>query len=870
MRSSLSGAYALAAGAALAGLVSAVAPARAALWPDAPDRVKAELLSKDVGRRRAAAADLDRVPRKDAVPLLKIALVDPDVEVRLAAAEVAARTKVRGLEEEISSLLLPWLTDAEPRLREGALLFFAKLPDARLVKVIARSLGDTDPRVRLAAVRALGASGSSDAVAPLLARLDDSNSKVRLSVARALARLGDKRAVTPLVSKVQDEASEVRQAVVRTLGELGDPKASPALVIALRDSALEVKLEALSALSRLRAADAVASIAPLASDPSKKAGAAELRRAALAALGRIGTDAAVSAIVATFGQHEDDKAGVSPSPAREAAVAAGAPAVPTLVAALEVGQDGAAASSGASRSASSAAWALGEIGDPSAGPAIVKAMRRGTVPLALALHALASLGDPTHLPVALEHVASPDRVVRAQALVATARLLDPDKPDGRAVEPLLASLDLAQTAEDRAEIAVLLGRTGAARVADVLVGLTAAKDDRLRLAAIDALGTLGAPSAGPALLKLVDDPSAPVRLRAAIALGRAGGADVLGPTLTRLGGASVDRLAVVLAASGLLERHGDAASVERAGALAATLGAERDLLLVGVGRAKAGPAVPTLVSALATHASDVEGRRAIAVALGARGADPAAIAPLVALAKDPDASVRAQVAWSLGAIGGPSEVAVVTKLLDDAAPPVAANAAAAIGRILEREARKAPSKEVAAPKTLCLALDDERPYVRANALWAIRVVERAGRAASCDEARIRAILGADPNEVVRSSAARALALRASAKDEAAAKARSALERCTSSDPSGAVASVCREALAGAPSSAPGTPSSLVIFVAPDDGSTPLPGGPYAIERPDGSIHVGTADRRGAVVELGLGEGPVRLRVPVPANGVAVD
>src|SRR5690606_6942635 len=118
-----------------------------------------------------------------------------------------------------------------------------------------------------------------------------------------------------------------------------------------------------------------------------------------------------------------------------------------------------------------------------------------------------------------------------------------------------------------------------ARVADVLVGLTAAKDERLRLAAIDALGTLGAPSAGPALLKLVDDPSAAVRLRAAIALGRAGGADVLGPTLARLGGASVDRLAVVLASSGLLERHGDASSVERAGALATTLGAERDLLL---------------------------------------------------------------------------------------------------------------------------------------------------------------------------------------------------------------------------------------------------------------------------------------------------
>ena len=137
--------------------------AEAGLWPDAPDKVKGDLASPDVARRRAAASDLINVPRKEAIPLLQKALADSDVEVRLNAGVVAARIRMT----EAGDLLIPWLTDRAPALREAACEFFAKVPDPKLVKVLARALGDSDPRVRLAAVRALGASASSDAVAPL-------------------------------------------------------------------------------------------------------------------------------------------------------------------------------------------------------------------------------------------------------------------------------------------------------------------------------------------------------------------------------------------------------------------------------------------------------------------------------------------------------------------------------------------------------------------------------------------------------------------------------------------------------------------------------------------------------------------------------
>ncbi|MBK7399113.1 MAG: HEAT repeat domain-containing protein [Myxococcales bacterium] len=834
-------------------LVCAAAPARSALWPDLPDRLATDLASADTLKRKAAAEQVHLLGRTVGGPLAKKALVDSEVEVRLAGAGSAARL---GL-DDVEPLLLPWLTDADSRLREGACLFFARVPRPKLVKVLARSLGDTDPKVRLAAVAALGASGSIEAVAPLLARLDDPVSKVRVAVARALGRLGDKRAVTPLVSKIQDEGSDVRQTVARSLGELGDPKAAPALVIALKDPALEVRIEALGSLGRLRDAGSVPSIAPLALEPNKKAGAADVRRAALAALGRIGTPAAVEAIGKTFGLFEDDRALVGPSPAREAAVAAGATAVPVLLALLEPGAGGTnigpSVTTAASPVATSAAWALGELHANGAGEAIVKAMRRGLVPLPVALYSLGVLGDATHLPTCLESVSAPDRAVRVQALAATAKLLDPELPDGRAVEPLLAALEVALSPEDRAEIAVLLGRTGADRVVPVLAGLTGSKDEKLRLAAIDALGAVGVATAGPTLLGLLGDPSGVIRLRAGLALGRAGGADSLTKAIDRLvQGTEVDRLAVILAISQMMERHGDAAAVNLTKKVLNQPVPERDLLVVAVGRSRLDSGASAVLAGLLVGA-DADLRRAVAMALGARVDDPTAAAPLLALAKDADATVRAQAAWSIGAALDVGALATLEALAKDPVSSVATNAAGGLGRLLAR-GKSAPTTTSA---SLCAALDDERALVRANALGALRLLASAGRPSLCgDGARVHKILAEDSSDVARAIAARLLATQVSgATPEAAAKARASLDRCALTDPSGAVASACRAPVRPIK---PGT-TALVVFVAPDDGGTPVPRAPYVLERPDGLLHVGVSDRRAAIVELRLPKGIVRLR-----------
>jgi len=83
---------------------------------------------------------------------------------------------------------------------------------------------------------------------------------------------------------------------------------------------------------------------------------------------------------------------------------------------------------------------LGELHARTEAASIVDAMRRGSLPTAAALHALAGAGTEAEVPVVLEFVADSNLLVRDEAASAAFALLDPNHPDGRAVEPLAAAL----------------------------------------------------------------------------------------------------------------------------------------------------------------------------------------------------------------------------------------------------------------------------------------------------------------------------------------------------------------------------------------------------------------------------------------------
>ena len=850
-------------------------PTRALVWPDVPERIERSLRSPDAGARRIAARELSSLGQVRAEPLVLRALEDPSLDVRLAAAQSAIHLRITAATDAV----LPWLGDREPKARLSACEVAKAMPSPRAVAPLARTLGDADANVRGAAADALGMHGSEEAVAPLLGKLDDPNPPVRVQLARALARLGDARAVVPLVGKVQDSVPEVRQAVVRALGELGDPRAVQALVLALRDVNTDVRIEALAALGRLRADASVDAVASLLSERS-----APLRQAAFAALGRIASKGATSALVAQLGAGEDAAAGLEHSPARDALITVGAAAEEPLLAIVERPRSAAAATS--------AAWILGELRarrpDPRIEGAFVAALRRGTLPVASALRALAGCGSSTSVAVVLEFVADENPGNRAEALRTAAVLLDPKAPDGRAVEPLAAALrEPRLLPQERVALVQLLGRTGAPRAAAVLSPLVSSRDPALRLAAIDAMGamgkglgddpgtslTKGAPGKSPKggtpgakgaealLLEAMDERDPQVRLHAAMALEQAGSAASGEALLARLDGSEeTDRRAIFHALRGIVSRTPSEAVVTRliqAESLAA--GPERDAILEVLGHAQLATATEALIAH--TRSPDPFDRRAALSLVAARPGAPRNEGVASALRSglsDADASVRAQAAWAIGSAGDLSFLEALAPLLAANDADVAINAVAAIGRVAARHGR--PDRAAA---LLCPRLEDARGHVRANALAGL---VRSGAVCS-NAATARKILAEDPNDDARLEAATVVSKGRSPDD------LRALDRCSVQERNGTVAARCR-ALLRPPDAAPAAalPARtdaqgsarfvpVTVFIATEGSLTPRPNAAYVLRYADGFLRAGLADRRGAFHDPMAPEGSLELRRP---------
>ncbi|WP_438019095.1 HEAT repeat domain-containing protein [Sorangium sp. So ce315] len=898
--------------AVVAASAAALAPggdAAAFLWPNVPEQVARALASGDVSERRLAATRVVELAPETALQLIQKGMSDPDVEVRLHLAAAAVRFRM----PRAGDLVIEWLAEGDVRLRLAACDVIRAAPTDRSVVALGRVLGDPDPHVRLAAAAAMGAAGLPEAVSPLLGHLDDTAPEVRAEVARALGRIADARAVVPLIGKVQDSIPEVRRATARALGELGDARAVSALILALQDASQDVRVEAVTALGRLRSDEATSAIADLVAASPGALGAFagsrpadsgtssnDVRDAALRALGRIGSEAAVRVLLAALAKDDPAaprsavrdalvSAGKLPATPAGGAGAAGGGAAPQAGAAGGAAPQAGAAGSGAPRkntavpaliaalaaapSASTAAGAalvLGELRATEGLAAIVRGMQRGVVPLRHGLRALGALGDPAALPSVLELLGDADPSVRREAIRAATALLDPARPDGRAVDPARALLvDPATPPDEQVALVELLGRTGSPRAQAVLLPLAKARSAPLRLAVIEALGAsraageLGA-AVDAALLEALDDESADVRLRAAVSLSRVAGPGSARALLQRLTvAAEQDRGALGIALSGALSRAGgreakDAKDAGRAAdggdlaqdvaaAIASAPDAARDALIEGLGRMP-GQAAGAALARMAA-AAPIDDRRKIAEALAGH---PEAGAALRKLAGDPDPGVRANAIWSLGAVGDRDALPLLAPLLEDPDAAVAGNAAGAIGRVAARAGQ--PARAAAA---LCGALSDARPYVRANALAGLTVAR-----ARCDGAAARDLLARDPAEAVRLAAADHLAHGGADAD------RRALARCAGEDRNATVASRCAQ-----PAPRPAPPSGaedVVVFVVPFDAGrggsardAPLPRAPFALVRADGLMRLGVADRRGEVFERGAPPGPIRLAVPAP-------
>ncbi len=786
------------------------ANARAAIWPSAVRRAERDLSQSDAAARLAAVAALSELPRAAARRLLLRALDDVDAQVQSSALELLLRLETPHVTESV----VPWLSGSDKRLRLSAALALAVAPAPNAVPALGRALGDSDAEVRAAAASALGASQVESAVLPLLGHLDDSVPEVREAVANALGALGDARAVLPLIGKIEDPRPSVRATVARALGSLKDSRSSSALLLALRDSDRGVVIAVVRALGALGESAAVVPLAALLSNGPEP----EARRALLLALGHIGSADAGQTLVKELA---GDEAGRE----REAVLAALALTPSAFTQPLRDCVDSALDSA----LAEGCALGLSQAHDTASSARVRSALDRGRLSPKVGLAVLGKLGDARALSAALERLTVPDAETRAAAMDAAEALLSPKDADGRAVEPLARALSARNVSRpERLRLVGLLGRTGSERALPTLLPLLeSVSDPALAESAAMALGAVPGKAAGRALLQALDADEMRVKRAAALSIRRSRSAELLGPLLTRLtrGGRS-ERALVYAALPGPIAGSQDDSLVARAAKLLdQTRGSERDELLEALAVSPRPAARAALLQL--TNSADFGDRGKAAELLAARPD----VAALARLARDSDARVRANAAWSLGFVAAGAAAAarpVLEQALKDREAAVIGNAAISLGRLSRANPEHATS-------ALCGAiLRDPRASVREQALRGLGLAH-----ARCADGYPATLLGSDPRARVRRAAAELL-LRSGPQGSDLRL----LSRCQESDTHAMVSEACGGA--AKPDATEIEPTTVLIVQSA--GAEPTPGAPFALLWADGALRLGSADRRGGVYE----------------------
>lgn len=758
--------------------------------------------------RQKAAARLLALSSRAAEPLVAKLLADPDAEVRLAVVEPAVTHHI-----EAESEVLPWLSEADARLRVAACRVLALGASERAVAPLTRALSDTQAPVRRVAAQALGALRRGDPVPALLGRLDDAQPEVRVEVLRALGRRGDPRATSQVAARARDAAPEVRVAALQAIAWIGDPSARRAVAAALADPAQDVRREAAWTAGKLGVIEATRPLAELA----RKTEPLEVRRAALMALARIGSADAIASIVVAV--RDDDK---SAAPAREALLRLPSASATLLADALRRAVS--------ERTAFALADALITMGAREHEPAIIQAVRDGRIGAVASAQLLMRMHAPDALTLLVEKLGDPSPAVRAEAVTGLTASLS-RAPSGLPVDAILGLLEgQSLRPGERARYITALGKTKSPRALSALVTFAKSRVLAERQAAVGALGAIPDGQADAALLDALGDIEPAVREAAAEALAEGGGDLACATLLDRLErGGLGERPLLEAGLAGCLGRAA-AATTRAAGArLSRVQGPTRDAIAEGLGR-KGSPDARDALVALAASA-DVADRRKAAEALGAQDAP----GTLRTLAGDPDGSVRAAALFALRRSVDGSARATLVAHLADADARAAANAASALGS-------RSPSPEDKA--SLCASLSDARATVRAAVLRALA----AGRERCSDAGETeRVLLAKDVAPTVRAAAARAV--RASPSSPADER---ALAWCMATDPVFSVSRACAEDAA-----IPAGEEPVVVVMVGRDGR-PSASAPFALELADGTVRYGVTDRRGSVAEARAPKGLVRL------------
>jgi HEAT repeat protein/cyclophilin family peptidyl-prolyl cis-trans isomerase len=372
-------------------------------------------------------------------------------------------------------------------------------------------LADPSAQIRRRAALGIGRVGLVEGVAPLVARLaSDPEAEVRQMCAFALGLIASSDAVAPLRTALSDPSPLVRGRAAEALGLINDAASAPAIGAmvheliaagALRSvqadeggHPLAPEIEAarlgIYALARLKAYE------PLAAAVLDPAGAPVTRWWPVAyALRRVGDPRAIPALRSLA---SGDGTYTRAFAARGLGVLKDAGSLDLLGRAAEAAAESPAIAVEAIR-------ALGEIGDPRAATTLVKVLTTRGVHdeiRAETVRALGVLRNPVAIDVLLELLTDPVPGVRAEALIALARV------DTERFLVTLSGLDRDRHWTVRAAMATALAEVPGEAATRLLEPLVGDEDQRVIPSVLEALARRKTPRAGPIALEQLkaDDP----------------------------------------------------------------------------------------------------------------------------------------------------------------------------------------------------------------------------------------------------------------------------------------------------------------------------------------------------------------------------